>query len=168
MLTLDQILQTLPQLTQYELGEIRKQATVLMSLGGGSSNKPHQEVTRKPGHLNSTDYTDEDFVLQSVCRVVRLSNGSPVTPPMLMKASGTMATLREHLPALIQYIDAIDPLARTGFLDLAVQMLVDNIKQQNIPVTPVVVIRQLHRIPAVVDEAFPGYYAAGMLSLIYR
>lgn len=169
MITLDQIKAALPLLTNYELGEIRQQITVLMSLGGGAAKPPsNQDRQGPPGQQpSSTDHTDEDFVLQSVCRVVRLSNGSPVQPQMLKRASGTMATLREHLPDLIQYLDVISPAARPGFLDMAVQLLMDEIKKWNVPVTPVTVIRQLHRLPACVDEAFPGYYRAGMLGGIF-
>jgi hypothetical protein len=165
MLTMEQIKAALPLLTNYELQEIRKQITVLLGLGGGGAKHPSN---RTEDQTSNTEYTDEDFVLRAVCTAVQRANGSSIQPHALRGSSSAMASLRQHLPNLIEYIEAIDPLSRHGFLDMAMTMLVENIKQQMLPVTPLVVIRNLRRLPALVDVAFPGYYANGLLGFVIR
>lgn len=55
-----------------------------------------------------------------------------------------------------------------SILRLGVRMLVKNIEAQGIPITHAIVMRQLIRLPAVVDHGFPGWARNGFLGVIVR
>jgi CheY-like chemotaxis protein len=48
------------------------------------------------------------------------------------------------------------------------ELLIDQIGKEGLAVSANLVLGQIHRIPAVLDKAFPGYAGAGLLHLIVR
>ena len=77
----------------------------------------------------------------------------------------TCAALWSFARSAMPYSQRIEHLA---LLRLGVRMLVKNIDALGIPVTHAVVMRQLGRLPAVVNAGFPGYAQAGLLGLVVR
>ena len=155
-----EIVRSLPELNPAELHQLRNRISALLSIGGSQVSQVSTN--------DSTDYTQEDLVLRIVCTVVGRVVGATLKPEMVPKNAPLRIALREHLPDLMRYLEKIDERNRPAFLEMAVQFLVENVREMGLPLTPTVVIRQIHRLPAVVDVMFPKYYEAGLLNMIIR
>jgi hypothetical protein len=51
---------------------------------------------------------------------------------------------------------------------LSIELLIKNLLDMGVAVSAGTLMRHIHRIPAVLNRAFPGYAAAGMLHLVVR
>src|ERR1700733_13261099 len=149
-----EIVRSLPELNPAELHQLRNRISALLSIGGSQVSQVSTN--------DSTDYTQEDLVLRIVWTGVGRVVGATLKPEMVPKNAPLRIALREHLPDLMRYLEKIDERNRPAFLEMAVQFLVENVREMGLPLTPTVVIRQIHRLPAVVDVMFPKYYEAGL------
>lgn len=55
-----------------------------------------------------------------------------------------------------------------GLIRLAVNLLIEDLHFMSVAVSPGTLMRSVERVPAVLDRAFPGYAAAGLLHLVVR
>ena len=160
MVPLNEIFNTLPLLTEMELKDLKRRINVLLSLGGAANNLADEASD------SSTDHTQETLVLRLIGTVLERINGTPIVH--YPKNAPIRVALRERLPSLMKYFESpdIDEQNRLGFMELALWLLAMNVEQQPIPLTPMVLVQQLSRLPAVVDMHFPGYYRSGILNKI--
>jgi hypothetical protein len=162
MVSLDEIFKTIPVLSETELRDLRQRVNVLLSLSGGAATDPGG-----PGQDDSTDHTDEALVLRVIGTTLEQINGTPIVH--YPKNAPIRVALRQRLPDLMKYLKQIDERNRFGFLEMALGMLAGNIhERQEIPLTPIVMVQQLPRLPAIVDSHFPGYFNAGILNKVIR
>lgn len=49
---------------------------------------------------------------------------------------------------------------------LGISLLIENLVQMNVAISATTVMAHVHRIPGVLNQAFPGYAAEGLLSLV--
>jgi hypothetical protein len=96
-----------------------------------------------------------------------------------LKYSSQYRTFSRKVPALMDYLSKITlvtPVQECGSKRmkkyaatmLGVLLLAENMKELSLPVSSRLVMAQIHRIPAVINKAFPGYAQSGMLHLILR
>lgn len=87
-----------------------------------------------------------------------------------LKHSIQYKTFSRKVPALMDYLTKITTLRMEKYAAtmLGVSLLADNMKELSFPVSSRLVMAQIHRIPAVINKAFPGYAQSGMLHLILR
>lgn len=153
-------MQGLHELNNDELHKLRDGITALLSMRGAGGPTPAADVAPEnygqdvAGLLNEvlSERGMQRLPLEQLTKTVK-------------DYRGVSARLWAFARGAIKDGKRIEHLA---ILRLGMRMLVDNIESQNIPVTHAIVMRQLDRIPAVVDYGFPGYNANGFLGLLVR
>lgn len=137
--------------------ELRKALTALV----GSNDK---------GATTTHKANGEGERVASLVNEVLATTGAPYMPldRLMGSAKGyaqTAAMLWAFACSALPHGQRVEHLA---VLRLGVRMLVANIEAQGIPATHMVVMRQLHRLPAVVDRGFPGYVRNGLMGLVVK
>lgn len=108
-----------------------------------------------------------DAILAAVARVSLRMCGERVAPAALRRGPDA-AGLRDKAPAVSAFLRgaAADKVARAALLDLGLELLYKNLAGRGYPASARTLVRQIHRLPAVVDAAFPGYARAGLLGMV--
>lgn len=153
---LAQALVLLADMTTDERQELRKGLNALLGSNdkGATAKTPHGEGERLAGIVND----------------VMVEQG--LAPLPLDKLTGAVTHYAELAAVLWAFTHKAIPdgkrVEHVAAMRLGVRMLVKNIQDQGVPATGPVVMRQLHRLPAVVDAGFPGYAKMGLLGLVVR
>lgn len=149
MASFEDIVTTLPTLTEPQLKELQIRIKVLTKLGGSTS-----EVEVSDWHLQVlVDTLIGRGISSSGFNIKQLRVG-----------------FRNQLEGLKPYLQSVSP-ARADqmvFWSICLELLLDNLRGMNIPISPRVVVSHLSRIPAIMDVHFPGYARAGLLSMIIK
>lgn len=153
-------MQLLHKLSDAELFRLRDGVTALLSMRGAGGPAPADDVA-------------EENYGQDICGLlneVLSEKGFQMLPhTQLIKA---VRDYRSRSARLWAFARGALPdgkrVEHLAVLRLGIRMLCDNIEGQGIPLTHAVLMRQLDRIPAVVDYGFPGYNANGFLGLLVR
>lgn len=152
------IVQQLPSLSLIELQEIVDRVKALKSLPGGQA-----AATAVP--ING----DAMGALRAVCEVLA-DQGIEYTPAFMLARSQEMGAFANKVGHVHAYFER-SQLSRNAqglVFKIAVGLLYQNMVEIGLPVSARNVMRQIHRVPAVLNRAFPGYAARGMLSWIAR
>lgn len=59
-------------------------------------------------------------------------------------------------------------IKRLAFMHLAVRCMYDNLTDMNVPISSRAMMNHVHRIPSIINQAFPGYAESGLLQLVIR
>lgn len=109
-------------------------------------------------------------ILQAICTVMKKNNVD--CPSVLtLKKSAAYGQSKEKFNDLQTYIEYLSKskLIQDSILREAISLLYHDLLQwQGVAVSSHLILRQVHRIPAVVNKSFPGYAASGLLSMIVK
>lgn len=154
--TLKQINLLLTQLTQSELDQVKMRVGSLRSLPNPNEQTPSADLS-----------TGEVWVLQVIFRTALSLGIEGATRPL---PTSDLAGLRAKLPGLITFLKQADGsrIHWRMLLSIGVELLHEDLTRQQIPTTAVVLVRHIHRVPAIIDKHFPGYARNGLLGLIIR
>lgn len=86
-----------------------------------------------------------------------------------LQQEGAKGETKEKIKAVQSFLDSMGKPTRakqTVILKLSIRMLVENLRNRGMPVTPAVVLRQMHLLPSVLDRHFPGYVQFGLLGKV--
>lgn len=72
----------------------------------------------------------------------------------------------EGLADFFREASASNRVRSRKLIRLSVELLIKNLLTMNVPVSTTMVMAHVHRIPGVLNRAFPGYAAGGMLNLV--
>lgn len=157
-MTFDEIVGSLPSLNADELKDLKKRIGTFVSVGAGAS------VISSP-----RDMSDEELCCQVILEIIALRGIGRISVSQLRATSGynqfgkkvvlVMKFIREAIPGVRLHEQRV-------LLHLGVRMLCDNMNHLHVPITYGQVLRWFHRIPALINRAFPGYAACGLLGLV--
>lgn len=150
-------LRLLNHLTSDEASKLRDALTALLSLhaaGGAARDEKTPEGVDVAGLVNEVL---EGYGFGRVS-LHQLQGAAP-------RYSQTSAQLWAFARTAMPDGKRVEHLA---ILRLGVRMLYKNIEDQGIPITHNIMMRQLSRLPAVVNHGFPGYARNGFLGLVVR
>jgi hypothetical protein len=154
------IIAVLPTLSTADREKLRTHLKLLDSLS-----------TDRTGPVTNGASPDNDaqFVLEAVAATLA-SQGLEHTPPAMLMKSPAYPAFKEKLPGLMQYLAgaASTRTQQRALLELAVKLLYKNLNEMNLAISARTILSHIHRIPAVMNQHFPGYAQAGMLSWIVR
>ena len=155
---LNKILADLPHLSGEELERVRSQLGVVQSLGGKAAPAP-KGSRAKTG--------DDDLALSVLAAYVKDKGVDYSTAGMLRKSNGYSA-FREKVPVVFAFISqgARTRPEQLGLLRIGIELLYENLVQMGVSVSARTVMAHFHRVPAVINEAYPGYATAGLLHII--
>lgn len=125
-------------------------------LGASFGNAPTAAPAGKNDHWVAR-------VLQAECTALGLGG---ILPPRAKTA------INKHRATIEAYLERACPnetiLVRSTVLAMGVRLLQRNLSSMGFTATSSVIAEHLARLPAVFDNAFPGYGQAGMLASIVR
>lgn len=125
-----------------------------------------------PRESTGREETDRDQVLASMLSALRAKGlrapeaairRGPYWPAFQRGADALAAFLLEYAPAV-----AAKRLRRQMAYDRLLGVLARWLARIKVPVTPKTMIQNLEKIPALVDQQFPGYAQSGLLEWVFR
>jgi len=149
----EQINALLPQLTHEQLTRLIARARALLQLS-----------------IDGTEEAESGEVMV-VDAIARTLTGMGVECPhagVLMRAIDSR--FRQKLPGLLTYLRNAHP-QRQGqivVLRMGVELLYKDMTNAGYPVTARTLMGHIHRLPAAINRAFPGYARGGMMQWIVR
>jgi hypothetical protein len=148
----DTILNLLPFLTKDELLKLRSRVVFL-----AASTEPSG---------------DEEMFYNMLNRIVEVANGRSEPHFKLFTKTVHYKLFRANFDVIHNYIDAnfesAQKVDRLKLYHMFAEMLKDEISQYNIPLSLLTMIRNVPRIPSLVNAAYPGYSESGVLSMILK
>jgi hypothetical protein len=153
----EQIKQEIRQLSNDEMIEIRTMIDSLLAMSGIQTKQPNKQAKNH----------EERLVLETICGLMQSKGLASLTVPILLR-SPYMKPFREKLPLLLAFLARAHPehLGQKRVLEIGVECLYDNLKAMNVAVSEITLLRHIHRLPAVIDQQFPGYAQNGLLRLV--
>lgn len=110
---------------------------------------------------------DETLVLSCICEQLGHVAAEYVSKEALRSHRG-IAAFREKIPGLMRYLAATSE-SRTeqrAILRMGIELLYEQLTEMNVPASARLVMAHIHRVPSVLNNAFPGYARAGLLHWI--
>lgn len=111
-----------------------------------------------------------DRVLQAICIVMKRNNAETPSVNVLRKSSAYVSS-RDKLDDLATYFEGLSKakLVQDQILKEAINLLYfDLINWQGIAISSHTILKQIHRLPSVLNRHFPGYASSGLLTKIVR
>lgn len=140
----------LPTLTATELLQIRAASDYLLQGAETDRHKPEVQLYRAMAHVCESHVSFESFKGTSAYRHWRRHS-----PTVLGFAT-------EHFP----WFKSVN--AHYALLCRLMGLLAADLQGKGLPLTPRVMTSNLGRMPAVFDDAFPGYIRSGLTHLVFR
>lgn len=153
---MDRINALLPNLSLDELRMLSGRVRALM------------EVTPENGQVLEVD-DDEGFVLGCIAEQLSRMSIEYVSMKVLRSQRG-IAAFRDKVPGLMKYLSSNDRsrIEQRAILSMGVELLYENLIENGIPVSARMLMAHVHRIPSVLNAAFPGYAKAGLLTWVVK
>jgi hypothetical protein len=143
-------------LTTEELGVLRTHVGAMLSLGPSSADR----ILTASSH--------DDWVLMGIVDYMR-SNQLDLSGVPQLTSGRHYDSWKVKLPGVIKYLQlAGDKTAQRAMLKLGIGLLHHDLVQMGWAVTSRLLMAHIHRMPAAINRAFPGYAASGLLNMIIR
>lgn len=142
-----------PQLTKEQLSELAMRIKLLSDVTKSYAGK--QEFGNR--------------VLQAIADVMKKQNVETSSAHSLRKSAAYVGA-KDKLQDLSVFFDSISKskLVQDQILREAIQLLYHDLLQWQIAVSSHTMLKQIHRIPSVLNKSFPGYAASGLLQKIVK
>lgn len=154
------VLALLPFLSNEELLEVEKRVKALNALPASPRSKPE----------NDGDILE--LIMLEVMFNFFASIGVECPPPTSLRRGSAYPAYKEKIGQLQRYIKQarLNRVQLRAFLLLAVELLYQSVLKTmpGVPVGARVMMMNIHRIPEVIEQHFPGYAASGLLPAIVR
>jgi hypothetical protein len=154
VMNFDEIKNSLLTLTQQQLTELSARIGALRQL------KPHQ-----PDILAN----DTSTMLIQCLQDALLRLGCPA-PFYMFKNATTTESYREKIKTIDVFLSDPDltKQERYAILRLSADLLCRDLRNNNVGLIPGTLCRCVHRIPMLINQAFPGYQQAGLLRMLIK
>lgn len=174
------VMALLPELTEAEQHKLKGAITALIGVSPDAAKR-----SAKKDQKNTADDTFADSLLDSIATVLR-NLGVERPSVRRMKQWKEYSSFKDKAEGLRPWLSKgpSEAVARAAFMQIAVRLLYDDLRNNGVPVrydqehdflvrAPLVVGSReimifIDRMPAVVDRSFPGYLQAGLLSKVVR
>lgn len=154
----EQYQQWVKELPQLSVGQLSELSTRIKLLSKTATNE----------HTGKQEFGDR--VLQAVCDVMKRNNLE--TPhPVTLKKSSAYVNAKAKIEDLSTYFEKIShlKLVQDSILKVAIELLLfDMLQWQGVAVSSHSLLKQAHRIPSMLNRAFPGYAQSGFLTKIVK
>ena len=159
MTRLEQILQDLPRLTAEQRSLIADRIKFLNSAG---TVLTMPTVTEQARDDDAADWA-LDVLLETM---QRLGVECPFKPAI--KKSSQYAAFRQKVPGIVAWMSRSVKKRnqRRALFAMGVGLLYENMVEMEVAVSARSVMQHIHRLPSVINQAFPDYARAGLLGFI--
>jgi len=143
-------------LTTEELQSLRNHIAALIAMGPSSADT----ILTASSH--------DDWVLMGICDYMR-SNQIDLAGVQQLTSGRHYDTFKGKLPSLHKFLaNGGNKNVQRALLRLGIGLLHHDIVQMGLAVSSRLMMAHIHRIPGVINRAFPGYAQAGLLHMIIR
>ena len=143
-------------LTTDELGVLRTHIAALLALGPSSADT----ILSASSH--------DDWVLMGIVDYMR-SSQIDLAGVQQLTSGKHYDTFKGKLPALHAYLKKVgNRTAQRALLRLGIGLLHHDVVNMGLAISSRLLMAHIHRIPGVINRAFPGYAQAGLLHMIIR
>lgn len=153
MTDFDDVIKRLPSLTREQLRAVHARVGFLSSMA-----------------KSGDDTSDELLALECVSNVLQ-SMGMEFAAPAILRKSAVYDTFRtDKVPAVMAYLERAK-LTRNetrAIIQIGLGLLIADMQRMGMMTSARAILSHFHRLPAVLNFAFPGYAEAGLLSQIIR
>jgi hypothetical protein len=173
MAKLDDVKQQAGELTADEMRDLRAWLAMQLGTSGesiASTATPSPKPTKRPHLEDGADMLANDLI-HSIAERMRSIQGEAMSPHRLKQGPQWLQfrqIVREELYPYFNELVERNRVKRTAFIELVVRLLSDTLTGWGVPVTSRTMMTNAYRIPSVVNKAFPGYAASGLLHLVIR
>lgn len=159
MLSKAEVLAALSTFAPTDLAEILASIKALNQFNG---NKPDARAGAK-------DEVDCELVLQAIITFMHTS-GLEFPSMSTLKRASCYPSFCRTVPGLITYINtaAANRQEQLTMLGIGVELLHHNLVEIYGSADARSIMRQIHRVPSLINKAFPGYAQGGLLGMILR
>ncbi len=162
MSDLQRIIESLPHLDHNELMQIHVRVGSLLknSLDSGSSHK-------------SSKYTEPDvdslMLIEVISDVLASRSGFCIPVPVLRKMRAFLQ-MQGKTKRLFQFINQsnLSHSEMRLLLKIGVRLIISELHEKNLSAGGMDLMMHIHRMPSVLNRAFPGYAASGALYMLVR
>lgn len=146
----------LPELSRSQLEQVRDRVDFLLQASG-----EEEEVI-----------DDHRLFYEALVKGVSIAARIDCPPFKVFCQSRYFSYFVEKLPPILMFINTNLPnlkkVERIKLYGICANVLVRQLQDQNVPISIGSVCTNLHRLPELVEKAFPGYIAAGLFSVLVR
>ena len=155
---LQRVLGDLSSLSPSDRGRVVEKAKLLNSMASSQSTSTTQ---------HAAPVQTDDLLLDALSEVVERRTGERVYPAMLRK-SQQYAAFRDKTPPLMEFFEkhASRRNERRALVAVAFGVLYDDLARMNVSISARTLLSHAHRLPAVLDVAFPGYASSSLLGMV--
>jgi hypothetical protein len=146
----------LPSLTSNQVKDLAARMKVLNQL---PANKIHDGKT-----------LFSELVIDAICQTLKKLNVDTPSPKALIKSSAYVSA-QGKMDDLSEFFKKASSkrIVQLSLLKVAVELLYqDMVNWQGVAVSAHTILAQIHRLPAVLNRAFPGYADTGCLAAIVK
>lgn len=119
----------------------------------------------------STSQSLADTVLEVVCDTARSEGIEHAFVGVMRKHAAYPAFVKkvdERVAPFLEMVQVRNRVRKRAFLQVAVRLLFDNLKQMEVPRSVLMAMNHIHRLQSVIDNSFPGYAKDGLLHMVVR
>lgn len=112
-------------------------------------------------------------IVEVICEFTNAKQIDLTRPPSLMGKAAQYREFRrkldvEGLSTWLYNAAGKNQITMRGLVHLSVELLHDRLIEMGIPVSATTIMNHMHRVPAVLNQSFPGYAQSGLLHLVIR
>lgn len=132
-------------------------------------HKANGRRSKTAGTANTALDEDELWVLNIIVDFMR-HIGADASSLELLRQSTDFPAFAKKVPPLMAYLNQakLNKIQKRMLFLLALEILYSEKTRIGAACSARVVMREIHRVPALVDSQFPGYARAGLLAMIVR
>jgi len=158
-ITLADILARLPSLSIDELHQVRQTCAKLFSASG----------IKIIEHLPVPNDSDIEIMLQGLSEFMR-SKSLEFQPAPMLKSVVQYKPFVGKIPSVMIFLKkaTTNRVELKALIHIAFDLLHQDLVAMGLPVSSRTLMQHVHRIPPVINNAFPGYAQAGLLGMIVR
>lgn len=165
MTTFDDILKGLLELDVSQLAEVRARAGILSQAGGAAKRTTAPDGKQSmPAELAETDV---ELVLSEIAGHLRDQGIEFASTIMLKRVQGFKAFADKVPPTMIFFRKVTTNRVKLrALIRISITLLFKDLNRMGLSVSTRTMMAHWHRVPAVIDSAFPGYARRGHLGLL--
>lgn len=119
--------------------------------------------------IDQIETHDDLFALRCICDMLR-DSGTETFGFERYKKHAQWRSFCAKVPAVLQYVRQAGSqrVMQRKVLTFGLRLLYKQMTRDGYPVTGITMLAHFHRVPAVLEQAFPGYAKSGLLGLIFK
>ncbi len=153
---IDDVLSRLSSFSREQLEQIESKIRFLKS---GNAN-PAPEIS-----------SDAELMLIAITDYYS-SHGLEHTQPGALRKVSSFASFKTKVESVTQYLAKasapLNRIERLAMFRVAIELLYANMVEMSVPVSTRTIMNHVHRIPSVLNRAFPGYAKMAVLHIVVR